>query len=432
MTKAVIRRGVAPRPVSGVALAAGLAAGLCGYGGAVSAGPRAAADGGTLLTFGVGLRLASDSNPTLAPVSPGSQTTAAINLSFGLIQNTARSKLALGVTGDLGQVTGADSFGASGLNNPGITLAYALTSGLADFTLNAALNTINLAQTNDVTVFQTGTGKRRTASLNAGLSWGNTAPFGAGLTLGVTNATYLNNPAAGFGDSTTVNLGATAHTDLTPVLHLGFGLNDSHFVQYGSATQDTPGGDVSLTLDHKTGSYVANLATNHTPQGQRSTLDFSNQMTLPAGSLYYSLGATRSAAGKTYAIGSLNYAKDLALGTLNLDLTRAVQTDTYTNAEVLLANANASYTHAVTPSANLSLALNWANQFDTGTTNNFTNASFSATWTQGLTADWALDLGYTLYQRNQTQVYQRNQAQVGFGQSNTVFLNLHRNFSIRY
>lgn len=421
MTKAVIRSGVAPQAV----LVAVLAAALSGQ------GQAARADDGVELTFGVGLRLTSDSNPTLVPVSPGSRTTTALDLSFGLTKVTARSTLSLQVTSGLANATGAGAIGTAGvngLNNSGLTLSYALTSGTADVTLDGTLNTVNLGQTGDVTDFQTGAGQRRTGTLTTGISWGKDAPFGAGLTAGLTDISYPDNPA-GLLASRDVQLGANAHTDLSPVLHLGFGVHDSRFSQDGVPTQDTPGLDASLTLDRKTGSFVASLTTDNSPQGQRTTLDFQHQITLPAGTLSYSLGATRSATAKTYAIGALTYQQDLALGTLNLGLNRAVQANAYTNAETLVSSANAGFTHAISPRASLSLALNWAEQRSTASTAAITNTSLQATWTQALTADWALDFGYTRYLRDQDQIGPLPSLH---GQSDSVFVTLHRNFSVRY
>ena len=43
---------------------------------------------------------------------------------------------------------------------------------------------------------------------------------------------------------------------------------------------------------------------------------------------------------------------------------------------------------------------------------------------QTITADWALDLGYTRYMRHQDLV--------GKGQSDSLFITLHRAFSVRY
>ncbi len=378
------------------------------------------------LTFGVGLRLASDSNPALVPASPTSshRTTAALNLSFGLTSQTANSTLSIQATTGLEAARGAGSADVNGLNNPGVTLAYAHEAGLAEVTLDAGLASVNLGQAVAATEFQTGTGKRRTASLTAGLTWGKDAPFGAGLSAGVTDVSYLNTITPGLLGSRTLQLGATAHTDLSPVLHLAFGLSDSRFLQDGRPTRDTPGVQASLTLDRKTGTLSASLTSDHAPQGQRSTLSLQDQMTLPAGALSFSLGATRSASAKTYATGALAYQQDLPEGAVTLGLNRSVQDNAYTNAETILSGASAGYSHAVNPRASLALALNWAEQRDTATDLAVTNTNLSATWTQDLTADWALDLGYTRYMRHQDLV--------GKGQSDSLFITLHRAFSVRY
>ena len=378
---------------------------------------------GVELTFGLGLRLASDSNPGLTPVSTGHSTTTALDLSFGLTQETAQSKLTLGLAGALAHYGGSGNTARNGLANPNLTLAYSHSAGDAEFTLNGGLTTADLGQAGAITDFQTGTGTRRTSTLSTGVEFGKTGPSGVAATAALTAVTYQDAP--GFLDSRTLQLGVNAHTDLTPVLHLAIGVHSSRFTQDGVAARDTPGLDASLTLDRKTGSFVASLTSDHAPEGQRSTLNLSHQLELSGGgALSYSLGATRAVTGSTYVIGALAYQQNLAAGAVTLGLNRAVQANTYTNAETVISAANLGFSHDVTPRGSLGLALNWAQQRDTASGLAIANTNLSATWTQALTADWALDLGYTRRMRDQDLV--------GFGQSDSLFLTLHREFSIRY
>ena len=87
-------------------------------------------------------------------------------------------------------------------------------------------------------------------------------------------------------------------------------------------------------------------------------------------------------------------------------------------------SASLGWRQAVTPSATLALSLNWAEQLDTATDLVTTNTNLSAVWSQSLTADWALDLGYTHRLRDRDLV--------GKASSDNVFLELRRDFSIRF
>ena len=400
---------------------------LCALGSPVLAGP-ADAGGGVTLTFGLGLRLAADSNPRLTPGGAGgggagSSTTTALVLSFGLTTETAQSTLALDLSGSLARYAGSGNAARDGLNTPKLTLAYTHTAGTGAFTLTGDLIKVNLAQPNAITDFETGAGTRQTGTLSTGIDFGKTGPFGAGAIAGLTTATYDN--ASGFFDSRTLKLGVTAHADLSAVLHAQVGLHTSRFTQSGLAARNTPGLDASLTLDRPTGSYVASLTSDHAPEGQRSTFDLGQQLDLArGGALSYSLGATRATTGSTFAIGALTYQQPLPAGALTLDLNRAVQANPYTDVETVLSSANLGLTRDVTPSGSLALALNWAQQRNTAFGFTTTNTSLSATWTQALTPDWALDLGYTRRLRAQDLV--------GQSHSDSLALTLHRAFSVRY
>ena len=391
-----------------------LASLLCSVGGA------ALAD--TELTFGAGLRLQSESNPDLTPGGSAQSTTGGVDLSFGLISETALSTLSLQTSARLLDVDGSGHV-AWGLTDPALSLSYARTTANAKATLDAGLTDTDVAG-GDVTNFDTGSGKRRTATLSAGLAFGTAGPLGFGLTAGVTDIHYHDNPGPGLTDSRTARLGTTLRSDLSQVLHLNLGLNARRFDQDGKASRDTQGLDLGLTLDRPTGALSLRFTGDHTPDGQRLGLTFEHQMTLAAGTLTYSVGATRGVSDKTYATGAVSYAQDLANGAISLALARTVQPGAETDAESVVSNSSLTYQRAMTPRANLALALNWAEQRNTATDLATANTNLSATWTQNVTEDWALDLGYTHRMRDQDGV--------GQGQSDLVFLAFRRSFTRRF
>ncbi len=389
---------------------------LCGL------GTPALAEGGTELTFNLGVRLSRDSNPDLTPVSSGQRTSAGLDLSFGLTSATALSTLTL--QGAAGLLTGNGSGPiASGLTDPSLTLAYARTGANSQFTVDGALRQADVSG-GDVTNFQTGTGLRRTADLSSGLSFGTGGPLGFGLNAGITAIRYSGTTDPDLIDSRTVRLGADLRADLSPVLRASLGLQESRFRQDGQAARDTLGLSAGLTLDRPNGALSLRFAAEDTPDGQRLGLTFEHRMDLSSGTLTYSLGATQGVTDKTYLTGAVSYVQDLPNGAMNIGLSRAVAAGAETNSETVLSRATVSYSKAITPRANLALALDWAKQRDTATDLSTANTSLSATWTQDVTQDWALDLGYSRRLRDQDGV--------GTGQSNQVFITFRRAFSLRF
>jgi hypothetical protein len=394
---------------------------MVALGGMVLAPPAQAE--GVEMTFGLGFRAETNSNLGLDPVSAGRSSKAGVNLSFGLISETPISRLSFDAAAGLLSGHGAN-LPSSGLNDPSLKLSYQRNAANADFNLSATLTDVDLTSARDVTDFDTGSGARRTASLSTGINWGTAAPLGFGLTAGVSDVRYHDTPSAGLTNSRSTRLGATARADLSEVLHLNLGLRDTHFEKDGAATRDTLGLDVGLTLARPQGELGLRLGFDDTADGQRNSLSFEHRIDLPRAALSYSLGATRGVTGRTFATGALNYMQELPNGALNLGLNRAVQSSSETDAETVQSSASLGWRQAVTPSATLALSLNWAEQLDTATDLVTTNTNLSAVWSQSLTADWALDLGYTRRLRDQDPV--------GQADSDSVFLELRRDFSIRF
>ena len=373
---------------------------------------------GVELTFGLGIRAQTESNPAFD--GSGRVSKAGLDLSFGLTSETALSKLTFGATGMILSANGPGN-PKSGLTSPSVTLNYTRATAGAELTVDASATDTDLASNSDVTNFTTGRGTQRNSELTLGLNWGKIAPLGFGLTAGVTVLSYPVNPD-GLASNRTTSLGATTRADLSPVLHLNLGVTDTRFTQAGAA-RDTLGLLAGLTIDRKNGTLSATLTNDHTPEGDRTGLSFGHEMTLPSGTLSYAVGATHSAQGKTYATGSFNYAQELTGGDLTIGLDRAVTANADTNLETVQSSASLAYRHAVTQTGSLAVSLNWAEQRNTGPAPaTAANTSLSATWIQDLTPDWALDLGYTHRLRDQASVT---------ANSDAIFFELRREFTLR-
>jgi hypothetical protein len=313
----------------------------------------------------------------------------------------------------------------AGLTDPRLDLTYDRLGANADFHVTGTLQQSDVASGTDVTNFTTGRGLRREVDLQSALNLNTSRPLGFGLTAGISDIGYHDHPSPDLTDSRTLDLGTTLRADLSSVLHVNLGLSGSRFTQEGLPDRDTVGYSAGVTLDRPAGPLALQLIREDTPDGQRDRLGFDQQVALPSGAeLNYGLGLTRGVTGKTYLDGIVRYAGDLPNGAISLELSRDVTAGAETDSETVQSRASLGVTHAVTPSADLALALNWAEQRDTATGATDANSNLSATWTQSITADWALDLGYTHVIRDQDPI--------GRGQSDQISVGLSRSFSLRF
>ena len=377
---------------------------------------------GVELTFGVGFRAESDSNPGLVPDSPGFVTQVGADLTFGLLSETRSASLALGASGKVVASTGPGN-PASGLVDPSFTLAYVRTAATAEFTIDASIEDTDVATDAGVDDFTTGTGTQRTAKLAVGLTWGQNGPLGFGLTADASSVNYSAESSPDLIDSRTLALGTQARADLSPVLHFDIAATKSRFMPEDRADRDTMSLLAGLTLDRPVGNFGVALGIDKTPDGRRSKLTFSREITLPAATLSYRFGATRSVTGQVYATGALNYAQDFPDSSFSFGLERTVEASLETDSEIIESSASLNYSREITPRANIVLTIDWAEQKTTGTNLSIANTNLSAVWTQEITPDWSLDLGYSHRLRQDDTV--------GNGQSDAVFVEVRRAFTFR-
>ena len=376
---------------------------------------------GVELSYGIGLRLQSESNADLAPISAGATNSAALTLSFGLVSETAQSRLAISARGNIEAATGPNT-PSTGLVDPSVEISYDRGLANADLSLSASHSTTDVAN-GDVTNFDTGTGTQQTNRLSAALNWGKTDPLGFGLSASLSDTSYQDASPTLF-DRRTAQLGANLRADLSQVLQFTLAASLDRFDPDTGATRTTRSLDAGLNLARPRGTLSLTLGLDDTPNGQRQRFTFGNQLELANAAVTYSLGSTRGASGKSYLTGALNYKHDLPKGAFNLDLARAVSSSDTTDAETLQTSAGLNWTQDMTPTASLVLGLSWAEQTDTATDLSTTNTQLSATWRQAFGQDWAMDLGYTHRLRNSDSL--------GKGDSDLFFLSLRRDFSVRY
>jgi hypothetical protein len=380
-----------------------------------------AASAESTLRFSTGLRAMADSNAGLDPVSLGRSNSLGLRLGMELVSETTISRLAFSASGTVRTASGADD-GAEGFVSPTVAFSYTRTAANADLSLNAGLTEADLDD--DITSLTTGPGTRRTSTVSGTLNWGTSTPLGFGVTAGLTDLGYQDAP--GLTGNRRTRLGASVRADLSEVLTLTLGVNQSRFdPDDGSAVRDTRSLDAGLTLSRPRSTLGLTLGLDDTEDGGRERLTFRHQIELPEeAGLSYSLGVTQGVDGDSFLTASLAYQRTFALGQLAVDVSRDVTNNDTTDAETVQNRARIGWQQEITPTGSLSLALDWAESTVTATDLATSNTRLSATWNQALPQDWALDLGYVHRIRDEDGI--------GKGDSDQLFLELRRDFSTKF
>ena len=256
----------------GLTLALG---GLCLAGLALATTARAEDAGGLTLDLAAGL--VHDNNPALTPQGSPAQTSGTLDLSFGLTRETEVSNLAL--QGSLGLLNTQNP----ALSDPSLSLTYDRLGANADFHVTGSLQQSPVDSTSDITNFATGSGLRRVTDLQAALNLNTSQPLGFGLTAGLSDISYHNNPSPDLIDSRTLDLGTSLRATLSPVLQGDLGVTFNRFTQSGLPDRDTWGYSAGLTLDRPAGALALRLTLEDTPDGTRDRLGFDRQATLASG-----------------------------------------------------------------------------------------------------------------------------------------------------
>ena len=118
----------------------------------------------------------------------------------------------------------------------------------------------------------------------------------------------------------------------------------------------------------------------------------------------------------------MNWQQALANATVSAQISRGV-TVTTANTEQLSTVVALKYNQALNPRDGLSLDVTYTLSDPSGTGNNIANTSFGASYSRSLTPDWNMSVGYTMRSRDP-------EAAAG-ARSNSVYVSLQRNFSIR-
>jgi hypothetical protein len=367
---------------------------------------------GRSLNFGLNLR--AEATKDTNRVSTG--------LTFGLINNSALSQLSLdgGFTFRANDTTSSEALGSANLG-----LSYAREVANADLSFDARLNSRDLSNAAEVDDFDTGTGTRRNSVISAALNWGNATSLGFGLTAKWSDTGYTNTTDPTLLDINSLDLGFKLRADLSNVATLNIGLRQRTVEDETGASRDTQALDAGLVLARPRGDVRYGLSVDDLQDDPRIGLNVAQNVALAMGELSYNLGASRGTGGATRLTGGLNFSQELPKGSLSLGVNRSLQTDgTTSGADSIQTSTSLALLRDVTATGRLSLSLDWAEKLTTASNLATANTSVSAVWSQSLAQDWALDLGYTHRLRTDDSV--------GSSQSDSLFLELRRNFSTQF
>ncbi len=373
---------------------------------------------GHALTFGVLVRAEVDSNPSMSASGGTAITRLFSDLTFGISSATDVSTLTL--DGAL-RLRGNNRGNSQTLSSSNVTLAYGRQVANADLSLKAGIASADLAVPRAAIDFDLGTGTRTNAQASAALNWGTATPLGFGVSAAWADTSYQNVTDPTLISNNSLTLGASVRADLSKTLALTAGLTHTHRADATGLSRDIVDFDTSLLLTRPRSDLGLTLSVNDVQNNPRLGLSFDNAVTLPNGTLSYALGTTQGQSGQRAVTGSLNYATALPKGTLTVGVRRSLQSVGASAVDNVQSSASVQFVQAITATANLDLSLNWAQKHDGLTNLTSANTNLSAVWSQSVTPDWAVNLGYTHRLRAQDLA--------ASGRSNMVFLELRRSFS---
>lgn len=440
-----------------------------GPAGAQVVSAQGGATGGTTLTFGVETSLSVSDNYNLSVTAPGTSTILDTTLSFGYLTETATDRFAFDIDGVL-RASDIPGVGSDlRFDDANAALSYSREGANSRFSASADYNRVNLdfldpfalAALNSTSLINS-SGTLESINANLNFETGINGPLGFGIELSHQDDDYSNTTGAGLFDTVTDTVALTSRLRLSPVAEGRVRLSQEDYraddatntdrttralsfgvayevsattlldVSIGTQTIDTVGGGisrgafgtVSLTRALANGSVGVILDRSFGIEGGRTTITANRSMDLPDGTLAYSLGVTRGELGDTEVIGNIAYSKTLPRGTLTATLGRSVDSSTSGN-DILSTNAALGYALALTSVSNLTLDFNYAEveNVGSGTASDTNRSSLRAAYTRELTPDWNLSAGIE-HQRSVTQG-------TGTANSNTIFMTLGREFSIR-
>lgn len=392
--------------------------------------------GGVQLSFGLGLRLEAQDNRSLDVNNARSSFETAANLSLGLLSETQTQRFSFDLGGRLRAIDAPDTNLDNGFVEPFGALRYDRSNASAHLALSATLRETDLSD-NDILdddgleVIQSDGGTRRRSIVEARLDWRQDTPLGFGVFARREDNSYHGGTATGLDgqrlrDNHRNTAGVSTRMDLTPATALNMALSYSDYEESGTpGSRETISLYNSLTFERPRGPVSISLDATDTEEGERIAAALGRTLELQSGVLTAQIGATHAASGEDYLTGNLGYNHLLPNGALDISLARAVTSSNEEDSEQLNTRLNLGYSMDLSPLSGLRLHATWSETEETsGSGSSSTNTLLGAVYSREMTPEWNLDAGYRYRIRD-------NESR-GRADSNTVFLELRRNFITRF
>lgn len=418
-------------PLFRFALPALLAAGLAS---AAMAQEKRSDEGGLRLTFGLTQGLHWKDNPDLSIPASGSRTSSRTGLRFGMITETRTQRLEFALDGTLvgsiGETTSAQQ--DKGLISPSTSLVYQLESAGSLLVLDAFLHendvsTLDFVGGRDAAgssapIMVSGTGTRRLTGGGGKLTFGRDAAFGGSVALNLSETDYRDSNDPGLVDNRRDRARLDLRLDLSETTSSSLSLEGARLIEIGATAVSSHGLTFGLSRAVSDGTYGVTLASDSGKEGHRQTLQFNRVLALREGRLALSLGASQPAAGETEMVGGIDWHQDLPRGTLSMSLQRVLSVSER-DEEIRVSRMRLSLTQSLSAKMGLGLSANFQDSQTTATRRESRRGSLSVTLRNELSQDWGLDIGATHRLLESSNI--------GTARSNTVFINISRDFEFR-
>ena len=181
--------------------------------------------------------------------------------------------------------------------------------------------------------------------------------------------------------------------------------------------------DVTQTLPN--GSVYGGLQFDDSGASSSTALTIGRSLDLPSGTLSANLTADWSGVGSAQILGTANYTQQLPDGSVSVDFSQTLTTDSLSQ-DIKFSTLGIGYQKSLNSNTGLSLDLDLRRTEDAGggVAATLNRASLSAAYTQALTPDWDLSVGYTHLQNSGSAIASAT--------SDKVFLRLTRDIQFGF
>lgn len=381
------------------------------------------------LTFGAGLT--TSDNPDFDVNPAGSEVRTSTSLRLAYRSDTALSYLTFDAdTLLLMRLSGDDK----GFERPqqGIHLGYGREGGYAALKFDAGLRESRIDFLRPLSDFLDedgeiflpddlddliGSGWRRQAYLDATLTLGRDARFGAVLGAGLSDVSYRDASNPALEDAHRRHASARLRFDLTPVTRLDLALRYGVFKD-SQDRKETWSLNPGLTFDRPDGNIRAVLGVTRNEDGTRLSAEIGRAIERPWGRLDARIGAVRLANGHATMAGGLRMTYALPRAQFLIGLEREAGSGT-NDTETLRTALAVDYRQSVSELSSLSVGLAYVKSDDSLTGHTTDTASLAIGYSHLLAKDWSLNLGYNFRMRDQDNTGRttENEVSVTFSRS---------------